>query len=242
MKTRQCVILAGGLGSRLGKISKKIPKPLLKINKFPFLFYLILKLKKEGISKILILTWHKSEEFFKINFYKKFGIDIKILKEKKKLGTGGSIINSYKFLDKKFFLVNGDTFFNINLKEFRLRKKFNVMTACYNSNIHKNKYGYFFNKKNRLVDYKLSNEKKFWVSGGIYIVKKKIFKTSKVKNLDLDKNILKTQHLHKKLTAKKYYNEFIDIGTIFDLKKAKTYIPTILKKNNYIMKNLKKII
>ena len=41
MHTDQCLILAGGYGSRLRKITKKIPKPLIKINKKPFIFYLI---------------------------------------------------------------------------------------------------------------------------------------------------------------------------------------------------------
>ena len=103
MKTKQCVILAGGYGSRLGVITNKIPKPLLKINKIPFLFYLILKLKRSGIKNIIILVWNKSDEFNKINFKKKFNLNIKIIKEPKKLGTGGSLINSYKYLDKNFF-------------------------------------------------------------------------------------------------------------------------------------------
>ena len=36
MKIKQCIILAGGLGSRLGVITKKTPKPLLNINNVPF--------------------------------------------------------------------------------------------------------------------------------------------------------------------------------------------------------------
>ena len=88
MRTKQCIILAGGLGSRLGSLSKITPKPLIKINNIPFLFYLILKLKDEGITNILILTWHKSEQFNSKKISKKFGIDVRVLKESKKLGTG----------------------------------------------------------------------------------------------------------------------------------------------------------
>ena len=56
--TNDCVILAGGYGSRLGKITKKIPKPLLKINKKPFLFYLIKNLYRQGIKKFFVLTYY----------------------------------------------------------------------------------------------------------------------------------------------------------------------------------------
>ena len=65
MKIKQCIILAGGLGSRLGDLTKKTPKPLIKINNLPFLFYLILKLKNEGINNIVILVWNLSDKFKK---------------------------------------------------------------------------------------------------------------------------------------------------------------------------------
>ena len=46
MKRVDAVILAGGYGRRILKVTKnKIPKPLLKINKKPFLDYLIQNLK-----------------------------------------------------------------------------------------------------------------------------------------------------------------------------------------------------
>ena len=46
MKINDVVILVGGLGTRLGSITKRIPKPLIKINKVPFLDQLISKLIK----------------------------------------------------------------------------------------------------------------------------------------------------------------------------------------------------
>jgi len=235
MRTKQCVILAGGLGSRLGNLSKKTPKPLIKINNIPFLFYLILKLKNEGITNILILTWHKSEQFDSKKISKKFGVDVRVLKESKKLGTGGSIINSFKYLHKEFFIVNGDTLFDISFKDleksFLENKKINIMTACYNSITRTKKNSYIFYKNNIFKDYILSNKKKLWVSGGVYISKKIVFKNIKIENLDLDGIILKNQCHLKKLSAKKYYDAFIDIGTPSDLKKAKNFIPKLIKYN-----------
>ena len=61
--TEECVILAGGYGTRLGKITKKIPKPLIKINKKPFIFYIIDNLYRQGIKKFYILTFYKHEKF-----------------------------------------------------------------------------------------------------------------------------------------------------------------------------------
>lgn len=55
----QAVILAGGKGTRLGKLGNTIPKAMVDINGVPFLEILINQLKKKGIKKFLILTGYK---------------------------------------------------------------------------------------------------------------------------------------------------------------------------------------
>ena len=50
----QMVILAGGLGTRLGEISKKTPKSMIRIFNKPFLQHQIELLREKGISKILL--------------------------------------------------------------------------------------------------------------------------------------------------------------------------------------------
>ena len=97
MKIKQCIILAGGLGSRLGDITKKTPKPLLNINNVPFLYYLISKLKNEGINNIVILVWNLSNKFEKINFKKIFGINIKLVKERENLVLVGVLLMHTNF-------------------------------------------------------------------------------------------------------------------------------------------------
>ena len=57
----QVVILAGGRGCRLKPLTNSIPKPMVLINKFPFLDYLIKSIVKLMINKILILTGYKSK-------------------------------------------------------------------------------------------------------------------------------------------------------------------------------------
>ena len=56
-RINQAVILAGGFGSRLGNITKKIPKPLIKVNGIPFIEYImkisvVLELKNININII----------------------------------------------------------------------------------------------------------------------------------------------------------------------------------------------
>ena len=49
-KIEQAVILAGGRGKRLGPLTNKVPKPLVKINGIPFCDYLLNSLVKNSCS------------------------------------------------------------------------------------------------------------------------------------------------------------------------------------------------
>ena len=69
--SNQCLILAGGYGSRLGTITKNTPKPLIKINNKPFILYLIKNLYRQGIKNFIILSYYKNSNFKKknLNFF-----------------------------------------------------------------------------------------------------------------------------------------------------------------------------
>ena len=116
MTLNQAVILCGGQGKRLNYLTKKTPKPLLKINDTPFIEYLIKNLSRQGIKEIILLCGYLGEKFAS-KYHNKFFFGVKLfcVKENKLLGTGGAIINAYKKLDKVFYLLNGDTYFDINL-------------------------------------------------------------------------------------------------------------------------------
>ena len=66
MKISEAVILVGGLGSRLGKITNKIPKPLIFIDNKRFLDYLLTKITKYNFNTIYLLCSYKKELFFKL--------------------------------------------------------------------------------------------------------------------------------------------------------------------------------
>ena len=55
-------ILVGGIGSRLGKITKKTPKPLIKIDKKRFLDHLLAKLSRYNFRKIYLLCSYKKKQ------------------------------------------------------------------------------------------------------------------------------------------------------------------------------------
>ena len=112
-------ILVGGRGSRLGKITKYEPKPLLKVGKIRFLDLIISNLLKYNLKRIYLLCAFKKEKFFKLYHKKKihnstiYCIDEGVFK-----GTGGALYKLKKKIKKNFILMNGDTLFDIDINQF----------------------------------------------------------------------------------------------------------------------------
>lgn len=117
----KAVILAGGLGKRLRPITDYIPKALIPINNVPILERQIRYLKKFGINKFIVCSGYKTEQIR--NFLEaknNFDVEIKLVNEKKPLGTGGAIKNARKFIDEKtFFVLNGDIITKINVNSMK---------------------------------------------------------------------------------------------------------------------------
>ena len=81
--SQQLVLLAGGLGSRLGKLTSQIPKPLIRIGKKSIIEIVIEHYLEQGIKKIVVLVGYKKEKIIKVLKKKFFDINISFIKEKK---------------------------------------------------------------------------------------------------------------------------------------------------------------
>ena len=67
MKISQAVILCGGYGKRLGKITSKTPKPLITVKNLTVIEHIIKNLSRFGINKVLLLCHYKYILFKKIS-------------------------------------------------------------------------------------------------------------------------------------------------------------------------------
>ena len=109
----QCVILVGGLGTRLGTAVRDVPKPMLNIGGKPFLVHLMREIGRYGFFNFLLLAGYHSEvirEYFsEMNSVLPIDTNVTIITEQEQLGTGGALRNAFPFLDKTFLLCNGDS-------------------------------------------------------------------------------------------------------------------------------------
>ena len=232
----QAVILAGGFGTRLAHVVSDVPKPMAPIAGKPFLDYQIELLRANGFDNFILLTGYKAEVIE--NYYADYA-DIRCLKENTPLGTGGAVINAYPFLEDEFFIVNGDTFFDI---DFDIMRKFAenkdaVIALRYAKNI--SRYGLVdinsdFLIENFIEKGKLpSNRIDGYINGGIYYLKKELLseyhKNFNPRSISLENEIFPCLVEQEKLYGLPMGGAFIDIGIPEDYYKAQDYIPQTLK-------------
>ena len=228
----QAVILSGGFGTRLSHVVKDVPKPMAPIKNVPFLEYIIKSLKQQGFDSFVFLTGYKSEIIE--NYFKNLENAI-FIKEEKALGTGGAILNAYNYLKDEFFVINGDTFFDIDysiLKDFGKNKSFTV-TLRYTDNV--DRYGLVeidenykinsFIEKGNLPKDKIDG----FINGGIYYIKKSCLKNyfADFKNdfISLENDIFPALLKENKMFGLPLGGCFIDIGVPEDYYKAQDLIP-----------------
>jgi len=114
------IILCGGLSTRLGDITKSIPKILLEIGGRTVLDWQLDKIKGAGIDTVIMAAGHLSEVLQTEVGNERNGIKIVYAIEEKKLGTGGAIkyaLQSVPHPNEPTFVLNGDILTTIDLAD-----------------------------------------------------------------------------------------------------------------------------
>ena len=102
-------LLAGGFGTRLGELTRDLPKPMIAIGGRPYLERVIESFAGCGLRDIVLLTGYRSEvveEHFGDGA--KFGVRIAYSRETEPLGTGGAIREARSLLGRRFVMAYGD--------------------------------------------------------------------------------------------------------------------------------------
>lgn len=182
------MILSAGYGIRLLPYTNKLPKALVEYKGKPMIEYQIERLKKIGISEIVINAHHffdKIEEHFRNN---DFGIKITVITERNILGTGGGIVNAGKLLkgEEYFMVTNVDLDTDMDLERMVL---YNLSTEPFATiavqRRYTGRYLEFNNEKDMLLigrGNSKSHKNNLFAFNGIHIISGRIF--SEVINAD----------------------------------------------------------
>jgi NDP-sugar pyrophosphorylase family protein len=129
----QCVILAGGLGTRLGAIARHRPKALVPINGRPFVDYQLALLAREGISQVVFCIGNLGDQIVAhVGTGGRFGLRADYIEDGLPLrGTAGALRRALDagLLADAFFVLYGDSYLPIEYQPIFDRYRRGGLTA-----------------------------------------------------------------------------------------------------------------
>ena len=237
------IILAGGTGTRLSEYTKQIPKPMVKIGRFPIIIHIIKHYLDYGFNDFVLATGYKSEAFkryfknykkpketFKTTIGKK-KCNITILDTGIKSLTGGRLKRTFNFLDNDDFMFTyGDGISSVNLKRLlsfhKRSKKLITVTAVRPPA----RFGEIILKKSTVLSFKEKPQvKNGWINGGFFVAKKNFLKLIKGDKDILEKRPLELACKKRQLAAYKHEG----FWKCMDVKRDKDELEKIYKLNKF---------
>lgn len=225
----EVIILAGGLGTRLRSVVCEVPKCMAPVARKPFLWYLLKYLTRYDVNRVILSVGYLREvimDWIDENG-KEFPFTFDYAAEEEPLGTGGGIKLALEKADDPYVVIlNGDTFFDVNLDDLT---RYHVtggkaITLALKPMKDFNRYG--------TVDYDRQtgtilafNEKKECkeglINGGVYVIDRlaPIFEQLPTK-FSFETAVLEPQCTMNNLLGVVQDGYFIDIGIPEDYNKA----------------------
>jgi len=218
------VIMAGGLGKRLHPLTEDIPKPLVEVKGKPMLETIILELKKHGFRNIYLTVNHKFkmiEEYFGDG--SQYGVNIKYVREKKRLGTAGSLSLLEELPKLPLIVMNCDLVTNINysgLLNFHQSHN-SVATMCVKEYDFEIPYGVAKIEHGLIVGLEEKPSHRCYINAGIYVLNPEIIKlVPKNKYYDMTQFFENIIMDNISPSAFPVLEEWIDVGSLKDWKQA----------------------
>jgi D-glycero-alpha-D-manno-heptose 1-phosphate guanylyltransferase len=228
MNTKEVIVLAGGLGSRLKGVLPDIPKCMAPVQGKPFLMYVLDYLAHQQICKVILSVAYRKEQIISFfgDKYNSMAIEYSI--ENEPLGTGGAVKHALNLCaEGEVFALNGDTYFIADLVamgKVHVKSSANVTIAVKHMT-ETARYGLISaNKQGRITDFREKDPSlgSGWINGGIYLLNREIFNGFPHQKFSLENDFFKTKVSELTLHAFQSDGFFLDIGIPEDYAKAQT--------------------
>jgi HAD superfamily hydrolase (TIGR01662 family) len=231
---RQAVILAGGKGTRLGEITRGVPKPMLPIaGDKPFLDYLLETIERHGYHDLVLLGGYLGEVLEAAYGGRRIGdATIRVLREPVPLGTAGALTVAREALDPCFLMMNGDAFFDINLRALEQASQQGgaMATLALRSVPDAARYGRVIEEQGKVVAFL---EKDFnrpgpgVINGGVYVLKRKILDLVGDLPCSLEQDVFPVLVERGQIRGREFDGYFLDIGLPETLEQGHRELPGV---------------
>lgn len=226
---KQCVILVGGKGTRLGDLTAQTPKPLLTVGGLPFLDYLIEYIQEQGCESILLLAGHQGTQIYEHYRTKtRCRLPIECVIEREPAGTAGSLILARERLHDQFFVCNGDSIFKIDFSELASipsAASWQAKLALRRVN-DPGRYGSVALDGRRVTGFcEKGATGESLINGGVYVFRKSVLESIEYTPCSLEQDVFPKLIKSGTLFACQFDRFFIDIGVPTDFDRAQTLMP-----------------
>jgi NDP-sugar pyrophosphorylase family protein len=223
-------ILAGGLATRLGSISKNTPKSLIGIQDKAFIDWQLELLIDQGYEEFVICISHFAEKIrFHIENGQKYRASIKFsIDGAVPAGTGGALRKALPLLGDDFAVIYGDSFLPIDYsaveKRYRELNCDALMTVLKNDNAYDKSNLNYSNSKISEYNKFHPNSSMLHIDYGLTYLNSAVF-DSLIEPDPVDLSLLYGK-LSKsgRLYGFEVYNRFYEIGSLSGLKDFSEYL------------------
>ena len=226
MSLTQAVVLCGGLGARLGSLTKNLPKPLLPVGGRPFLDALLLEIGRHGLKEVIFLAGFAGdlvEDYARTTpLAARFGLKLRVTREAAPAGTGGALRLAEDLLAPQFLLFNGDSWFDFNLLDLGRSLASDALVAmALRETPDSSRYGVVRLEGNRLTQMleRPDQPGPGLVNGGVYLMRREIL-ASIAPACSLERDVLPRLAADGRVAGRAYGGYFIDIGVPDDYARA----------------------
>jgi len=228
-RTDEAIILAGGFGTRLQSVVKDVPKPLAPVAGRPFIAYLLDLLVKQGVRRIVLATGYLADVVERTLGSNWHGVPLVYSVERTPLGTGGAIARAIEHLKgEAFFVLNGDTFLDLNYADFdALADSASARICVALADVPDvGRYGAVKTRDSRVIGF---SEKggigQGQINAGVYRIERSLvadFPASE--SFSFEQQVLVPQASAGKVAAFTHTQGFIDIGVPEDYSRAQEFL------------------
>lgn len=226
---KQAAILVGGLGTRLGDLTRTEPKPLLPVGGRPFVSWLVDDLTRQGIERILLLAGHLGERVREAAA--RLDPAIEVVTEPEPLGTGGALRHALDRLDERFVLLNGDSVFTVDLQDLAsLIGPRAVGAVALRSVPDATRYGAVRLEGRWIVDFaeRPPAPGPGVINGGVAVLRRDAIREAPPgRPVSLERELYPLWARQGRLAGRVYDRPFIDIGVPEDLARAQSFVPAL---------------
>ena len=231
---RQCAILVGGLGTRLGALTADKPKPLVDVGGRPFLDYLIDEAVRHGLRDILLLAGHRAEAVAHwAAAAGRPGVSLTTFVEPEPWGTGGALRMAATVLDEAFLLMNGDSLFDLNLLDLATAEPSGALATLALKRVADNhRYGTVSLEGTfiRAFNERPDTPGPGLVNGGVYRLRRAILDAIGSLPCSIERDVFPRLAARGELHGRVYERPLLDIGVPDALAAAQTVIPAMTRR------------